>query len=78
MKKRLEIKQRVFTFPVIRHDVREKLVRRSTGASSISSVVCPDWKPARPRVLSHLRSTPIEDVAFIFAGLEVAEIKGRD
>ncbi|MDR5835393.1 hypothetical protein [Caballeronia sp. LZ034LL] len=36
------------------------------------------WKPARPRVLSHLRSIPIEDVAFIFAALEVAEIKGRD
>lgn len=34
------------------------------------------WKPARPRVLSHLRSVPIEDVAFIFAALEAAEIKG--
>ncbi|MGS0892700.1 hypothetical protein ACVBGC_09160 [Burkholderia stagnalis] len=33
------------------------------------------WKPARPRVLNHLRSIPIEDVAFIFAALEVAEIK---
>ncbi|VBI35263.1 Uncharacterised protein [Burkholderia pseudomallei] len=36
------------------------------------------WKPARPRVLSHLRSVPIEDVAFIFAALEAAEIKGTD
>jgi hypothetical protein len=35
------------------------------------------WKPARFRVLGHLRSISIEDVAFIFAALEVAEIRER-
>lgn len=35
------------------------------------------WRPARTRVLSHLRSLPIEDAALILAALEVAQVEKK-